>query len=230
MNFLLDGISRALELLVHGDTEVLGAAWRSFWISSLAVALAAVPGIPVGVILARTRFPGRSLCIQLFRTGMALPTVFVGLICFGFFSRNGPLGILQILYTPWAIVTGEFLLALPIIVSLTQGAIAELDPRIDETVVTLGGNVWHRFRVLVFESRLSVLLGLLTAFSRCVTELGIAMMVGGNLKGHTRTLSTATALETSRGDFATGMAMGLILLLIALGSALLMSRMDRRSR
>ncbi|MEE2639997.1 MAG: ABC transporter permease [Planctomycetota bacterium] len=215
-------MSKALQLLFSGQTEIYAAACRSIWISLLAVVLAALPGLPVGILLARWTFPGRNWLAQLFQTGMALPTVFVGLVCFSLFSRNGPLGSSDLLYTPWVIVFGEFILAFPIWVTHTRVAVAALDPRIGETARVLGAGWLQRSITYLTEARHGVLLAFFTAFARCVTELGIAMMVGGNLKGSTRTLATATALETSRGQFATGMAMGILLLVIALTVTLAM--------
>ena len=147
---------------------------------------------------------------------MDLPTVFLGLVCFAVFARQGPLGPLDLLYTPWAIVVGELVLAAPIIVSITHGAVKALDPGVGQTARTLGASALRRCRTYLSEARVGVTLAILTAFARCVTELGIAMMVGGNIRGHTRTLATATALETTKGEFERGMAMGIILLLIAL--------------
>ena len=167
--------------------------------------------------MARARFPGRGLVVLLGRAGMAVPTVFVGIVCYGLFSRRGPLGPLELLYTPSAIAFGELLLALPIVFSLTHGAVGALDPRVGETTASLGAPALQRFTTFVSEARTGIVLGILTAFARCVTELGIAMMVGGNIAGRTRTLSTATALETGKGEFGLGLAMGLILLALALG-------------
>ena len=170
----------------------------------------------MGVWLARARFLGNSVAVLLVRASMALPTVFVGVVCYAMFSRQGPLGPLELLYTPWGIVCGELLLAVPIVTGISHGAIQSLDPRVGETAWTLGAGRLRRGITYVSEARTGVLLAVLTAFARCVTELGIAMMVGGNIKEHTRTLATATALETGKGEFARGLAMGLILLLIAL--------------
>jgi tungstate transport system permease protein len=147
---------------------------------------------------------------------MSVPTVLIGLLCFGLLSRRGALGEFELLYTTWAIVLGEFFLALPIVVTLTHGAITRLDRRVFETAITLGAGVIQRAMTYLREARLAIMLAVLTAFSRCFTELGIAMMVGGNISGRTRTLTTATALETARGEFASGVAMSLILLTIAL--------------
>ncbi|REJ90154.1 MAG: ABC transporter permease subunit, partial [Planctomycetota bacterium] len=161
-------------------------------------------------------FFGRGLLVIGFRAGMGIPTVLIGLVCFAMFSRRGPLGALELLYTPWGIVVGEFLLALPIVVTWTHGALAALDPRVAETVCTLGARPLRRWATYISEVRLAIALALLTAFARCFTELGIAMMVGGNIKYRTRTLSTATALETAQGEFARGVAMSLVLLVMAL--------------
>ncbi len=211
-----EGLSEAVSLLRTGDPAVVDAAIRSVWISAVAVCLASLVGISGGLALARKAIPGRRLVVLMARVGMAVPTVLIGLLCFGAFSRRGPLGSLELLYTNAAIVTGEFFLALPIVITLTHSAIVGLDSRIPESARTLGASPLQRGLTYLNEARLAIVLAVLTAFSRCFTELGIAMMVGGNLPGRTRTLTTATALETSRGEFARGMAMSLILLLIAL--------------
>jgi tungstate transport system permease protein len=213
---ILEGIIDAWDLLVGLDAAVLEAAATSLIVSIVAVAIASVLGIGLGLWLARRTFRGRAVIVLLFRVGMSVPTVLIGLLCFALLSRRGPLGDSQLLYTKWAIVIGEFFLALPIVTTLTHGAFTRLDPRVAETANTLGAGLFQRVRTYLSEARLAVLLAVLTAFSRCFTELGIAMMVGGNISGRTRTLTTATALETSRGDFARGVAMSLILLLIAL--------------
>lgn len=218
-------------MILSGEPLVFSAAWRSLWISSLAVALATLIGLPLGTWLARSKFRGRGLVVLAFRAGMALPTVFVGMVCYVMFSRRGPLGPLELLYTPWAIVIGELLLAVPIIVGISHGAVKSLDPRVAETAWTLGAGPLRRWRTYVSEARVSVMLAVLTAFARCVTELGIAMIVGGNIKYRTRTLATATALETGKGEFARGIALGTLLLVIALVVTALigwLSREDRR--
>lgn len=217
MDLIWEGCWEAFQLLVRCDPLVLSAAVRSTWISLLAVGLATLVGLPLGTLLTRISFPGRGLVIMLFRAGMAMPTVFIGIVCYAMFSRRGPLGPWELLYTPWAIVWGEFVLALPLIVSLSHAAIQELDPRVGETAWTLGAGLLGRWKTYLSEARLGIVLAVLTAFSRCVTELGIAMMVGGNIKDRTRTLATATALETGKGEFGRGMAMGFILLAIAVG-------------
>ncbi|MFK7818011.1 MAG: ABC transporter permease [Planctomycetaceae bacterium] len=227
MEMISDGLREAAQLLMGSDRSIWDAAFRSLWISVLAVGVATTVGIPVGTLLARKRFPASRFLVLLFRVCMSLPTVFVGVLCFSFFSREGFLGPLELLYTPWAIVFGELILAFPIVVSLTYGAISSLDVRVGETAWLLGANWFQRVKLYVSEARGGVMLAVLTAFSRCVTELGIAMMVGGNIKDRTRTLSTATALETGKGEFGRGLAMGLLLLVIAMSVTLLMSYVGR---
>ena len=217
MQLIIDGLREALQLIIALDPLLLDATWRTAWISISAVALSALMGIPLGTALARSSFPGRTLVVMFFRTAMAVPTVFVGILCYSLFARRGLLGSLELLYTPWAIVCGEVLLAFPIVVSLSHGAVSALDARVAETARTLGAGLSRRWLTYVSEARIGVVLATLTAFGRCVSELGIAMMVGGNIAYRTRTLSTATALDTSMGDYSRGLAMGLILLCLSLG-------------
>jgi tungstate transport system permease protein len=216
VKLLGEGIVEALRLLASFEPQVMGAAWRSVWISSLAVLAAALLGIPIGTLLARRPFWGRDLLIILSRAGMAVPTVFIGVVLYGLLSRQGPLGPADLLYTPWAIVLGELLLALPMTISLSHGAIRALDPRVAQTARTLGAGALRRSRTYLSEARIGVTLAVLTAFARCVTELGIAITVGGSIRGYTRTLATAMALETGKGEFGRCLAMGFVLLAVAL--------------
>lgn len=203
-------------MLASFDPLVIDAAWRSLWVSSVAVFFAALIGLPLGTLLARRPFWGRGFVVLAARVGMSMPTVFIGVVGYALFSRRGPLGPAELLYTPWAIVLGELLLALPIVLSMTHGAICALDVRVSQTARTLGAGAVRRGWTYLSEARVGVMLAVLNAFARCVTELGIALMVGGNLQGQTRTLATAVALETGKGEFARGLAMGLVLLTVAL--------------
>ena len=216
MQLLWDGLVEAARILASFEPLVMAATWRSLWVSSVAVTAAALIGFPVGSLLARVPFAGRNAVILAARVGMAVPTVFLGVVGYALFSRRGPLGATELLYTPWAIVAGELLLALPITISLSHGAIRALDPRVAQTARTLGADALQRWWTYLSEARIGIVLALLTAFARCVTELGIAVMVGGNIRGHTRTLSTAIALETGKGEFGRGLAMGIVLLIVAL--------------
>jgi len=230
MQLIWEGLAEAIHLIRAGDPLILAAAWRSIWISMVAVSLSALIGLPLGIVLARAQFFGNSLVVLAFRAGMALPTVFVGMVCYAVFSRRGPLGPLELLYSPWGIVAGELLLAVPIIVGISHGAVRSLDPRVGETAWTLGAGPLRRGLTYISEARTSVMLAVLTAFGRCVTELGIAMMVGGNIKERTRTLATATALETSKGEFGRGIAMGTILLVVALAATCLIAWLSREEQ
>ena len=230
MNLILDGLREAFDLLIGFDPLVMTAAWRSVWISTAAVTLAAVLGLSSGTALARISFPAKQVVIILVRGAMALPTVFIGVVCYAMFSRRGPLGPLDLLYSPWGIVIGEFLLAFPIIVAITHGAVQSLDPRVWETARTLGAGPLRRAVTYLSEARVGALLAVLTAFARCVTELGIAMMVGGNIKDRTRTLATATALEAGKGEFARGLAMGFLLLAISLAMLSIVAMISREEK
>ncbi|HGY91336.1 MAG TPA: ABC transporter permease subunit [Planctomycetes bacterium] len=227
MDLIAHGLCEAGRLIASGDALVFAAAGRSLAISVAAVLVAGALAVPLGVFLADKAFPGRALLVLTLRGGMGMPTVLVGLLGFALFSRRGPLGGLDLLYTPEAVAICETLLAFPIVVSWTHAAVSGLDPRYAETSRTLGARSLRRRWTLAKEVRLSLVLALLTAFARCFSELGIAMMVGGNIKHRTRTLATATALETSRGEFARGLAMSLILLVIALLVALVAAALTR---
>lgn len=217
MELIVAGLKEALKLILSGDKLVFQAMFRTLWVSSFAVLSASCLAMPLGAVLARAQFFGKKALILVMRGGIALPTVFVGIFVFALFSRRGPMGSLELLYTPWVIVIGEFILAFPIILTLTHGAVKSLDPRVDETARTLGAGPLQRFLTDLSEARTGILLAVLSAFARCLTELGIAVMVGGNIENRTRTLSTAISQETAQGEFARGLAMGLILLILALG-------------
>ena len=229
MDMLWKSLQEAGRLLLEVDPLVYDATLRSIWITGTAIAFAAAAGLPLGTLLARKQFIGRRFLVAFCRAGMAVPTVFVGLVCFALFSRQGPLGSLQLIYTPYAIMFGELLLALPIVTSICHGSISTLDPRLGETAKTLGAGPLRRWGTYLSEARVGVTLAILTAFARCVTELGIAMIVGGNIPNRTRTLATATAMETDKGEFERGVAMGLILLLLALLAALSIGLLSRRT-
>jgi len=185
--------------------------------SLTATAAAVLAGAPVAVLLGRKRFPGRRALLVAAHTGMAVPTVVIGLLLYGLLSRTGPLGATGMLYTPGAIVLGEFVLAFPIVVALFSSAAAGLDPRLEMTARTLGAGRLRVFRTVVREAKVGLIAATMSAFGRVCSELGIAMMIGGNIKHHTRTMTTAIAVETAGGEFAMALALGLILLLIALG-------------
>ncbi len=230
MNLLWEGIREAYDLIASGNPAVFDAAFLTLKISTAAVFCATLVALPMGAFAGHRNFFGRNLMVVLARTGMGIPTVFVGLVCYAMFSRQGPLGDWDLLYSPQAIAAGELLLAVPIIFAMSQGAVASLDQRVAETAQTLGAGPIRILGTLVSEARIGVILGILTALARCLTELGIAVMVGGNIRGRTRTLATATALETGRGEFARGIAMGIILLFLSLSFTLILALLTREKR
>jgi tungstate transport system permease protein len=214
------------------DRAVADAIWVSLVCSVAATVLATLLGAPIGTWLGRRRFRGRRVLLLVARTGMALPTVLIGLLVYSLVSRSGPFGGTGILYTKTAIVVGELALALPIVVALFSASTEALPPTLEATARTLGAGRMRTFLTVLAEARLGLLVAVLAAFGRIVSELGIAMMLGGNVKHHTRTMTTAIALETQKGDFAESIALGLVLLAISLVVNAVASGLDvgRRAR
>ena len=215
MDYLLAGGRQALVWLLSGHAEVYSIVWVSLKIVVLAIGLASLLGVPLGFCIAETRFPGQRFVVSLFNTLLAMPTVVIGLTVYAFLSRRGPLGALGLLFTPWAIVIGDVLLALPIIVALTIAAVQGADPRVHETALSLGASPSRAALAVLVEVRLAVCGAVVAGFGRVIAEVGAAMMLGGNIRGYTRTITTAIALETSKGEFALGLALGIVLLVVA---------------
>lgn len=207
---------QAISLLVSGDSEVWFITWTSLRFSLSSAIIACVPGIPLGVLIALRRFRGRRALLAVLNTLMALPTVVVGLVVYSFISRSGPLGGLALLFTPRAVVIGQAILAFPIVVSMIASSLSRLDPLFPEVLTTLGASRRSVFWMTLREARGAVLSASLAAFGRVVGEVGAAMMLGGNIRGYTRTITTAIALETSKGEFELGLALGIILMLTSL--------------
>jgi len=179
--------------------------------------IACVPGIPLGVLIALKRFRGRRGLLAVLNALMALPTVVVGLIVYSLISRSGPLGSFGLLFTPWAVIIGQAILALPIVVSMTASGLSGLGPLFPEVLTTLGASRRGILWMSVREARGAVLSASLASFGRVVGEVGAAMMLGGNIRWYTRTITTAIALETSKGEFELGLALGIVLMVMALG-------------
>jgi len=213
--------AEALRMLVGLDREVYAAAALSLWISTLAICLACPIGVSIGAAVGRGGRRGwRRLVLAVLSALMALPTVLIGLVLYALLSRRGLLGPLGLLYTPWAMVVGQTVLALPIIAALTAAAVAGADERIEKTALTLGAPRLRRMQTVVSEVRLAVLAAVVAAFGRVIGEVGVSMMLGGNIRFYTRNLTAAIALDTARGDFARGIALGVILMVLALGTNL----------
>lgn len=224
---MIESLRRAVQLLLAGDPEVYFIAWVSLRLSLSSVLIASLLGLPLGFLLGLRPFRARRLIVAALSTLMALPTVVVGLFVYLLISRSGPLGFLGMLFRPGAVIVGQSLLCLPIIVSLVYSALSRTDRRLPETLVTLGASRRQLFWMVLREARVAILSALLAGFGRLIGEVGVSMMLGGNIRWYTRTLTTAIALETSKGESEQALALGTILLLIALLVNLLLHAMVR---
>jgi tungstate transport system permease protein len=214
MGLIWDGLTEALSLLFKGDPAVLRIALLTLELSGLATLIALVFGIPLGALLAFKVFRGRGFFVSLINTGMGLPPVVVGLFVSIVLWRSGPLGFLHLLYTPGAIVLAQFFIAFPVVTGLTMAALQQIDPKLLLQLKSLGASRLQLVGVLLWETRLPMLAAIIAGFGAVISEVGAVMMVGGNILGHTRVLTTATVLETRKGNFEVAIALSLILLLL----------------
>jgi tungstate transport system permease protein len=229
MDFILQGIAQAFVLLASGDWETYSAVIATVQVSALSMAASLLLGIPLGYLLGYLDFPGKKEVRTVVDTLLSLPTVFIGLVVYAFLSYRGPLGKLDLLFTLSGIAIGQAILALPIVISLTATAVESLDRHLRLTLVSLGATPRQVFLTSLWEARLGLLIAAVTAAGRVLTEVGISMMVGGNIKWQTRTITTAIALETNKGQFAMGIALGLVLLALAFGINFSLSFLRRRA-
>ena len=216
MDFLGEGLRRAFQLISSADPEVYGIALLTVKVAVVATVIACGLGMPLGFVLASRRFWGRRAALTVVNTALAFPTVVVGLLLYGLLSRRGPLGGLGWLYTWQAIVIGDVILAFPIAAALSAAAVQGVDPRIRRTAETLGAGPWRTAWTVAREARFALAAVITAAFGQVVAEVGAAMIVGGNIRGATRTLTTAVALSTAQGDFGLALALGIILVVMAL--------------
>ena len=193
--------------------QILGVSLR---VSLCAVALATLVSVPAGFILAVSSFRGKRPLVTIINTLMAMPTVVIGLLVYILLSRSGPLGFLSILYTPTAMIVAQFILALPIITAFTYAAVSGVDERVRKTAESLGASPFQASWMVLKEGRLGIIAAILAGFGRVIAEVGSAIMVGGNIRGYTRTMTTAITLETAKGNFELGLTLGVILLVVAL--------------
>jgi tungstate transport system permease protein len=214
MEYLIEAFGNSTKLIFSFEGEIYGIVGRSLVFSLTATFLAALIGVPIGFLVGTKRFRGKSGLLTIMNTFMALPTVVIGLLAYGLLSRRAPLGFLNLLFSPSAVIIGEFILSLPIIANLTVSAVQAVDPRAILTAKTLGaGRIQVAWTILI-EARFSLLAAIIAGFGRAVSEVGSAMMLGGNIRFYTRTMTTAIALETSKGEFGFGLALGFFLLLV----------------
>ncbi|HEY7364339.1 MAG TPA: ABC transporter permease [Methylomirabilota bacterium] len=230
MDLLLEGFRQALGLLLGADPEIWAILWLSLQVSATATGLALVIGIPTGVVLALTRFPGRTLLVSGVNAGMGLPPVVVGLFVTILLWRSGPFGAWEILYTPTAIVIAQAVIASPIVTGITLAAVQNVPEMFRLQLLGLGASRRQMIWVVLREARLPMLAAVMAGFGGIISEIGASMMVGGNIKGQTRTLTTAMVLETSKGNFDVAIALAVLLLtLVFLVSWALTAIQQRRA-
>ncbi len=215
MDYFSQAIAAAFNLIFSFNAEVYLIVWASLRISLVAVIIASLISVPLGLLIQRHSFTGKRLLLQSLNTLMALPTVVVGLLLYGMFTRQGPLGDLGILFSPAAIMIGQCILIMPIILNLTISAAASADKRIIPTSKALGANNIQQNLLFIGEIHFALVAAVVTGFGRAISEVGVAMMLGGNIEGYTRTMTTAIALETSKGEFEFALALGVLLLAAA---------------
>jgi len=230
MDLILEGIKKAIWLLITFDPEVLGVTWLSLKVSGLATFISLFIGVSLGTIVALTRFPGRRLVVSLINTGMGVPPVVVGLFVTIFLWRNGPLGILELLYTPTAIIIAQAVIATPIVTGITLASIQKLPESLRLQILALGATRLQMIWMLIKEARLPLLAAVMAGFGGVISEVGASIMVGGNIKGYTRVLTTATVMETGRGNFDIAIALGVILLFFSFCINAVLTSIQQRER
>ncbi len=216
MALIIEGFQRAFSLLVHLDPELLGIIYLSIKVSGLALCIAAVSGIPLGAVIGLRRFFGRGLLVSILNTFMGLPPVVVGLFLYLILSRSGPLGFMGLLYSPTAMIMAQTILALPIIIALSLAAVTSVDETVKQSAQALGASSGQISILVINEARYSIMAAVIAAFGRVIAEVGAVLIVGGNIAGLTRVMTTTIALETDKGDFELALALGIVLLAISL--------------
>ncbi len=230
MDLIWEGLRKALELLLALDPEVLRITWLSLQVSGVATLISLAIGLTVAVAVALNEFPGKRLVIALLNTGMGLPPVVVGLFVTVLLWRNGPLGSLGILYTPSAMILAQAIIASPIIAGISLAALQHLPPGLRLQILALGASRPQMVWLLLKEARLPLLAAVMAGFGGVISEVGASIMVGGNIKGQTRVLTTATVMETGKGNFDVAIALSLILLVLAFSVNALLTHLQQRGR
>jgi tungstate transport system permease protein len=230
VDLIVEGIRKAFWLLVTGDPEVMGITLLSLRVSGLATLVSLVIGVAAGTLVALTRFPGRGFVVSLINTGMGLPPVVVGLFVTILLWRSGPLGFLGMLYTPGAMILAQAVIATPIVMGITLAAMQQLPKKLRLQILALGATRLQLVWILTKEARLPLLAAVMAGFGGVISEVGASIMVGGNIKGYSRVLTTATVMETSRGNFDTAIALGIILLALAFAVNLVLTHIQQKER
>lgn len=230
MELLWEGLKHALAALAAGDREVIDITLLSLEISGGATLISLLLGVPLGIAIALSRFPGRNIVVSLVNTGMGLPPVVVGLFVSILLWRSGPLGFLELLYTPAAMIAAQVIIAFPIVAGLTMSAFQTLNPKLGLQLLGIGASRAQLLWLLCKEAKLPLLAAVMAGFGGVISEVGASMMVGGNIRGQTRVLTTATVLETGKGNFEIAIALGLILLAMSFAVNLLLTYIQQREQ
>jgi tungstate transport system permease protein len=228
MNLFVDGFQEAIELLASGNESVYSAISVTVTVSSWSLLISLLIGLPLGFLLGYYQFPGKAIIRTIVDTFLAIPTVVIGLIVYTMLSRAGVFGEYNLLFTQKAIIIGQILLGLPIIIALTAAQVETVDKRLYLSLKGLGASSLQILKATLIEARFGLMTAAMTAYGRIITEIGISMMVGGNIKYHTRTITTAISLETGKGEFVTGIALGLVLFAVALMVNISLSILKRK--
>lgn len=228
MNEIINGLIKAIELIVTLDPEVINITLRTLRISITSMLITSIIFIPLGSFIHFHEFRGKRGLISIIQTLFALPTVVVGLLVFLLLSRSGPLGFLGLFFTPTGMVIGQVILISPIMTGLTLSALSGVDKTIIDTIVSLGATEFQAILATIKEARYAILAAVITGYGRAISEIGAAMMIGGNIRGHTRVLTTAIALETSMGNIEFSLALGIILMSLAFVINILLNRIQQR--
>jgi len=216
LDYIINGFKSAIILIISFDRNFLRICWTSIWISGTSVLLACAVSLPAAFAIASHSFKGKKTLVTILNTLMAVPTVVVGLLVYSFLCRKGPFGRLALLYTPQAMMIGQFILVTPIITALIASSLSRADDRIQKTTFTLGATKLQSWLTLGKEMRIAIVASIMAGFGRVFSEIGISMMLGGNIKNYTRNITTTIAFETAKGEFSLAIALGIILLAFAL--------------
>lgn len=230
MDVYRQGLVEAIRLLSSGDRQVMEIIFRTLQVSGTATIISVLIGLPLGTFLALASFPGRKLVVSLVNFGMGLPPVVVGLWVWLTMSRYGPLGFLGLLYTPTAMIFAQAIIAVPIVIGFAIAAIQSLNPKIRLQILALGASRLQLLRLLLREARLGLLAAVIAGFGGVISEVGASMMVGGNVVGSTRVLTTATVLEVNKGNYELATALSIILLVLAFGITAVLTSAQQRGR
>ncbi|HNQ19195.1 MAG TPA: ABC transporter permease [Smithellaceae bacterium] len=230
MELIVQGIVKAFHLLISLDPEVIGITWLSLKISGTATFISLFIGVSIGVVVALNDFFGKRLAISIINTGMGLPPVVVGLFVTIMIWRSGPFGFLEILYTPTAMIIAQAIIATPIVMGISLAAIQNLPPNLRLQILSLGASPLQMVWVLIKESRLPLLAAVMAGFGGVISEIGASIMVGGNIKGYSRVLTTATVMETGKGNFDLAIALGVILLILAFTINFILTQIQQRQQ